>query len=178
MSNTFFTSDQHFFHKNILQHQATTRKQANVEEMNEAIIKAHNSVVTKHDTIYMLGDVSFGNMEETASVLCRLNGQKILVFGNHDQVIRKKSELRVFFGQCIDYKEIRLDGEKVCMFHFPIESFNNKARGSIHLHGHCHGNTSHYAATMPNRMDIGIDTRLDGSMMPYEWNEVKQLLGR
>lgn len=171
MNNIFFSSDYHFFHKNILLHHSDTRKGETVEEMNEHIIQAHNNTVTRRDTIYMLGDISFGNADATEGVLRRLNGNKILVYGNHDQIIRKKPDLQKYFNHCVDYKEIRIDGKKICMMHFPIEQWNSRGNGAIHLHGHSHGNLSHDTKTLCNRMDIGIDTRYDGDMKPWEFGE-------
>ena len=144
--------------------------------MNENIIDSHNNTVTKRDTIYMLGDISFGNADATESVLKRLNGNKVLVYGNHDQIIRKKPALQKYFNHCVDYKEIRIDGKKICLMHFPISSWNSMSHGAIMLHGHCHGNKSHYVPDMTNRMDVGIDTR-NGDMKPWSWEEILFNLG-
>ena len=43
-----------------------------------------NSVVSKDDTIYHLGDVGLGNDEQIKNIIDRLNGNKILILGNHD----------------------------------------------------------------------------------------------
>lgn len=176
MSNTFFSSDMHYFHKNILNHHPDTRKHADINDMNDAIIDAHNSVVTKHDAIYMLGDISFGDEAQTDSVLQRLNGNKILIYGNHDQIIKKKPALRGHFNYCVDYKEIRINNDKIVMCHFPLRSWNAMKHGTIHLFGHTHGKKTHEWFDIPNSMDVGIDTRLDGSMLPYELEEIKLLL--
>lgn len=126
--------------------------------MNETIIENFNKTVPNNATVYILGDLSFGNEMSTESVLKRLNGNKILIYGNHDAMIRKKKTLQQYFGSCHDYREVKINGSKVVCFHFPIESWNAQRNGRIHLHGHCHGNISHEAASVPNRMDVGIDT--------------------
>jgi calcineurin-like phosphoesterase family protein len=77
----FFSSDHHFFHQNIIRY--SNRPFASIEEMNETMIENWNSVVTHEDDVYCLGDFSFaGRPVEVLSY--RLNGNKKIVFGNHD----------------------------------------------------------------------------------------------
>lgn len=174
MNDIFFTSDLHFWHKQILNFQPQRNHFSSVEEMNETIIENFNKVITKHSTVYLLGDISFGNESATESVLKRLNGNKILIYGNHDSIIKKKASLQKYFGSCHDYKEVKHNGEKIVCFHFPIESWNSQRNGRIHLHGHCHGNISHEASLVPNRMDVGIDTHPE--WRPWSYDEVLEKL--
>ena len=80
--NVFFTSDLHFFHKNIIRFD--NRPFTSVEEMNETLIRNWNRKVKKDDLVYILGDISWGNDEETCAIFARLNGRKVLIKGNHD----------------------------------------------------------------------------------------------
>lgn len=86
----YFTSDTHFWHKNIIRPDYSNRPYNSIEEMNESFIDNWNKTVSNTDTIYHLGDVSFGNRESTGAILKRLNGKKILIKGNHDKVSRLK----------------------------------------------------------------------------------------
>ena len=54
---TFFTSDTHFGHENIIKYCGRPFK--DVEKMNERLIKNWNEVVKDTDTIFHLGDFSF-----------------------------------------------------------------------------------------------------------------------
>jgi len=172
MSNTFFTSDTHFHHKKILEY-CPNRKGSTVEEMNELLIQAWNDKVRPEDTVYHLGDVSFGRHEETRDVLWRLNGTIHLILGNHDKsLVGGGNAFR--FKTTQEYKTLKLDGKHIVLFHFPIESWDRQSYNSWHLHGHCHGQTSHRHKIVLNRMDIGIDTRCD--MAPWNWEEIKELL--
>ena len=124
--------------------------------MNEGLIHNWNMVVGKDDTVFHLGDVSFGNREETEKVLARLNGHLFLVKGNHD----KKTYSR--FEWVKDYYEHKFPnplkaGEfmNVVMFHFPIGQWHRKHYGAIHLHGHCHGSYPLYSDE--KRFDVGVD---------------------
>lgn len=77
----FFSSDSHFWHTKVIQY--CDRPFASVEEMNEAMVVAWNSVVGPNDVVYYLGDFSLSFLAvETFSF--RLNGTKILIPGNHD----------------------------------------------------------------------------------------------
>jgi len=78
---TWFTSDLHFFHRNVIVYCA--RPFATVEEMNGVLVENWNRVVSPDDDVYCLGDLSlaFRPIELFSS---RLVGQKFLVPGNHD----------------------------------------------------------------------------------------------
>jgi calcineurin-like phosphoesterase family protein len=154
----FFTSDPHFFHKNIIQY--SNRPYADVGEMNEALIINWNSKVKPEDTVYLLGDVSFGDEKGTSRVFDRLNGSIKLCYGNHDQVIKKNKSLQNRFSDIREYYELKfnmVDGapNMIVMCHFPMITWNKAHRGSWMLHGHCHGSLKY---PFPARiMDVGID---------------------
>lgn len=82
---TWFTSDNHFYHNNIIKMFGRKGIFQNLDEMHDYMIKQWNSVVAKSDTVYVIGDFSFGNVADTRTILCRLNGMKILIRGNHDE---------------------------------------------------------------------------------------------
>ena len=39
-------------------------------------------------------------------------------------------------------KEIKFNGHKICMMHYPIAEWHDCHHGSLMLHGHLHGNNS------------------------------------
>lgn len=171
MNDTWFTSDTHFFHKNILNFCSATRPFESVEEMNEGLIQKWNENIKPHDEVYHLGDFSFGKKELTASVLERLNGQIHLVRGNHDSQF--DSNLKDYLTSMNWYKAIprKRFGHKMFLMHFPIECWDSMEYGSIMLHGHLHGDASHDGVSVkPNRMDVGIDTRM--GYTPYHIDEI------
>jgi len=89
LMNTFFTSDHHFCHANIIRFEPLNRIDAhgvmfeNVEQMDECLIERWNEVVGVDDLVYHLGNMSY-KRETLRAVLPRLNGRKILICGNHD----------------------------------------------------------------------------------------------
>ena len=52
---TYFTSDLHFGHSNIIK--LCNRPFADVESMDAALIENWNKKVKKNDTVYVLGDI-------------------------------------------------------------------------------------------------------------------------
>lgn len=90
----FFTSDNHFSHKNIKNFCPETRQGATWEDMNRLMIRNWQMQVQQNDTVYMLGDVFFCRAEDAIKIIKQLPGQKVLTYGNHDKAIRSNSELR------------------------------------------------------------------------------------
>ena len=132
--NTFFTSDLHFGHKNIIRYD--NRPFTTVEEMDETIIKNWNSKVQDNDVVYILGDISWYDDTKTAEILSKLKGRKVLIKGNHDKLSRKTEP---FFEEVTDYKEIVLSEKRhVILCHYPIVFFNRHHYGAYMLYGHVH----------------------------------------
>lgn len=187
----YFTSDTHFYHKRIigfqeqrayfrckdLPHIVDAKGEIShadeVAAMNERIIAGWNSVVSATDIIYHLGDLSFGSASKTSEILSRLNGLKYLIMGNHDWK-RTCTTYNEYFEEVFPhYHELKIDDKLVCLMHYPILSWNQAERGSIHLHGHLHGNKdiahaehhSHFKT-----LDIGIDNH--PAFRPWSWPEI------
>ncbi|MGN1122168.1 MAG: metallophosphoesterase [Eubacteriales bacterium] len=80
MGKTYFIADTHFGEDNIRRYE--NRPFRSAEDMDSALIRNWNAVVTKDDEVYVLGD--FGADQRETAVLSKLNGTKYLVKGNHD----------------------------------------------------------------------------------------------
>ena len=135
MSNIFLCSDHHFGHANILTFlDADGNKVRNfnsVEEMDERMVENHNLVVMPKDKVYFLGDVAFN--KANLAIVARLNGEKVLIKGNHDQ--EKLSEYQKYFK----------DGRGSHQFsgllftHIPVH-VDSLSRWIANVHGHLHTN--------------------------------------
>lgn len=80
---TYFSSDLHFCHDRIIGY--SVRPFKTVQEMNEKLVEHWNATVKPTDTVWCLGDVAMGAIEESLRLCSRLHGQKHLLCGNHDR---------------------------------------------------------------------------------------------
>ncbi len=80
VSGIFFIADTHFGDDNIRRYENRTFQ--TVRFMDEEMIVRWNHIVTEEDIVYVLGD--FGAAGSEKELLERLNGDKLLVKGNHD----------------------------------------------------------------------------------------------
>ena len=136
--NIFFISDTHFGHANMitfLNYDGTRmRPFDSVEECDELMIENWNKIVKPNDRILHLGDIVY-KCKNRDEIMQRLNGEKILIKGNHD---------RDQLGWYMKYfKDIRgthhIDGNYL-LGHFPIHP-DSKGRFVRQLHGHIHAQT-------------------------------------
>ena len=143
---TFYTSDHHFGHYNIIKYCNRYVYCQTVEEMNQILIDKWNSVISEKDIVVHLGDVYFKNIE----CLDNLNGRKYLILGNHD--IKNEYYLKRYFT-IMDTISIEHDN-KLVLSHYPIKDWPHKYQGYLHLHGHSHGTVDGYDK---DAIDVGVD---------------------
>ncbi len=153
-AKTLFTSDLHFCHKNIVEF--TNRgRDTTKEEHDEWLVDLWNSQVNAQDTVWHLGDFSFGKEKEIQVILSRLNGQKRFIKGNHcDAKVMHNMKRLGWIGTFDLYKEIKIKGTRTCLFHFPCSAWHQQGYGSWHLHGHCHGSFQGQGKIL----DVGLDS--------------------
>jgi len=143
--NTWITSDLHFSHANIMKFCPESRARFvydGVDYMNETMIKEWNELIDPNDLTYILGDFAFCNAQKATEIARRLNGTKILVEGNHDRKSLNDPTFRKCFKEVHKYLDINYNGTKIVMLHYPIAEWDQMHRGSVHFHGHLHGNVS------------------------------------
>ena len=144
----YFTSDLHFYHKNIIKYSPSFRDFKDTDEMNEKLIELWNSVVTPEDTVYNLGDLSMAaNTKKVIEVAKRLNGKHFLILGNHDYPIKSEREKLMemvkddgnkMFEDIRDYKFLTFPSVQIALSHYPMAGWENQQHGAIMLHGHLH----------------------------------------
>ena len=140
-NKVYFTSDLHFGHENVLRFD--NRPFETVDEMDSELIKRWNKKVGKGDLVYVLGDFIWKTRNDEAPELIKsLNGQIILIKGNHDRFLHN-AKAKNALGGVKDYDDIVVtleDGStKRCILsHFFIPMYNSHRYQGIHLHGHSH----------------------------------------
>lgn len=130
MSEIFFIGDLHLGHKKILDF-SPERGGTNTLEHDEWIIKQWNSVVTKNDMVWVLGDVAFS--QEALYKVGQLRGHKKLIRGNHDTQATT-AYLKYFNNVFGIVKE-----SNFWLSHAPVHP--QELRGKRNIHGHVHRNS-------------------------------------
>lgn len=178
----FFTSDTHFFHKNILEF--CQRPWQNVTDMGEALVENWNRVVPEDGIVFHLGDFGLGGTQKDwIELRKRLHGKIILVRGNHD--FKENSQNKEFLESVFDYVTYQfratIDGYRVFMSHFPPLCFSGSWSNSLSLFGHIHTcsvreknsglDFDRSRFLMPSQYDVGTDFN---RYTPVPWSEVKE----
>lgn len=142
--NVFIISDTHFGHRNILEYEHRNAKLNvnTIEEHDKELIKRWNNVVKTGDLVLILGDFSFHNASDTMQILKQLNGDKVLIEGNHDCIYLEDKQFdKTLFKAIYDYKETSYRGTKLVLMHYMIQEFKHKDKEInpyIQLFGHIH----------------------------------------
>jgi calcineurin-like phosphoesterase family protein len=191
---TFFCSDPHAFHGNIMKHcrriafmtdadrEAFLALEAaggdlrslrigdeSIDRMNRGLAANINARVGPGDVLWCLGDWVFGQGNESYrnarwfrdQIECRTIH---LVWGNHDD-----RKIRDLFQSTHDQVEIRVEGVKMTLNHYPMLTWNGQHHGSVdapnvHLYGHVHAVYQREPAASPLKfadawaaLDVGFD---------------------
>ena len=196
---TWFWSDQHFGHENVIDF--CNRPFKDKEDMKEKLIQNHNRLVKPDDLVYYGGDTFFyHSKQEMQDVLKRLNGRKVLIRGNHDQ--KPRQMMNAGFDSVVEQAIIYIGGERVIMSHFPYampewkyqyRKYTNKLKkklgfkrtkwpekyhdrrprdeGAFLLHGHTHSTFK----CVGRQIHIGVDA---WDYKPVNIQEISNLMQR
>ena len=133
MPSVFLVSDTHFGHAGVtrfLRDDGTKlRPWDSVEEMDEEMVKRWNETVKPTDKVYHLGDVVINR--KALSIMHRLNGDKVLIKGNHD--IFKLEDYTRHFRDIRGYHVM----DNLILSHIPVHP-DSKGRFRGNIHGHLH----------------------------------------
>lgn len=194
----FFTSDTHYAHTNICRSVSNwrdengnvpinqTRDFKSLDHMNDYIVNSINGKVGEDDTLFHLGDWSFGGFDNIEEFRNRINCKNIhLILGNHDHHIeRNKGDIQRLFSSVHQYLRLQVSvypetklyaGEvDLVLMHYPIASWHNMNDGVIHLHGHVHL-PPNKKLSQGKAMDVGVD---GNNMMPYSLGEIINIMNK
>jgi calcineurin-like phosphoesterase family protein len=136
MPAVFLVSDTHFGHLGVcrfMRNDGVTKLRPwdTPEEMDEEMIRRWNDRVRPNDKVYHLGDVVINR--RALPTLARLNGDKVLIRGNHD--IFRDDEYRKYFRELRAYHVMN----GMILSHIPIHS-DSLGRFGTNIHGHTHAN--------------------------------------
>ena len=185
----WFTSDTHYNHANICSattkwtDPVTCREFKSLEHMNAHLVGNINEMVGQDDILFHLGDWSFGGFEQIElfrnQIVCR---NVHIITGNHDHHIENNRDgVQSLFSSVNKYLNLvvkynvgtPLMGEaRFALMHFPIASWDNMARGAIHLHGHVHFDPNKRMG-LGKMMDVGCD---GNGLYPIDMSEVLSIM--
>jgi len=124
----YLIGDLHLDHANIINYCARPFLFSEVEEMNNVLVDNWNNTV-KENTIFFLGDLSFGRGSRPAEYwLGKLKGDIHFIRGNHETGVKNSKEYEI-----LEYKN-----HKFLLVHDP-DNLPIKWNGWI-IHGHKHNN--------------------------------------
>ncbi len=147
--SVYLIGDTHFNHANIIRY--CNRTFRNVQEMNETIVRNWNETVKDRDTVYFLGDWTFGRGHRPAKYWGRkLKGHIVSIRGAHDW---REKDIRFK-----DFKVLQYHGYSFLLIHDPNQA------GDWHswiIHGHKHNNNmSRYPFINGERKTINVSVEL------------------
>ena len=156
----FLTSDLHLGHDKDFVVQA--RGFETVEEMNAEIIRRWNERVYPDDDVYVLGDLTLGDVEEGIRLIAKLNGYLHIMRGNHDTDKKVERYLELPNVVSVQYADVLKYGKAVFwMGHYPTITANYDddkpwAKHVVCLFGHTHQEQSFYNDN-PYMYNVGMD---------------------
>lgn len=173
--NIFFTSDTHFWHKNVIKY--CSRPYESVEKMNEALIQNWNDTVNDDSIIFHLGDFGFCGSENFARLIQSLHGHIYWILGNHDY-----RNWRDSYKNLVEYvspkMSIQIGDTKILLNHEPLLSFSGQFNNKEwQLFGHVHTNNyKDYSGTTlihctSTQYDVGVDFN---NYKPVSFNIIKE----
>lgn len=170
----------HFGHEAIIKY--CDRPFKDVEEMNYKLIEAWNKKIPANGIVFHLGDFAWGGYEYWKKVREQLNGDIILIKGNHNQKNMSSTAEQELFKYVTWQMLIEIEGRKVLLNHFPFLCYAGVYREPnklvYNLYGHVHSGPDkkgqdlpRLVYTYPTQYDVGVD---NNNYEPISWYEVNE----
>jgi len=170
---TWFTSDAHLGHENIIKY--CNRPFKNVQEMNIAIIKNYNERIHSDDLVFNIGDFCFRNSpggkkgegitNKAVYYEKQLNGVWVKLKGNHDRNNTVKTPIERII--------IKYGGYRICLVHNPIHV---DTRYKLNFVGHVHDKWKFKRISSDSYMiNVGVDV---WNFKPVNFEEIMKAFRR
>lgn len=164
--------------------------------MNAEIVRRWNSIVSPDDTVFHLGDVALGRIDDSLPQVGMLNGHIFLAEGNHDRPFMDKAkeakrqrwmdEYGKYFEVIKPHIQSYVVGTRVVnLSHFPYDGDSHGADryaddrlvddGTTLIHGHTHssGDPVSRSARGTLQIHVGMDA---WNFEPVHISEVERLI--
>jgi calcineurin-like phosphoesterase family protein len=191
---TYFIADTHFGHANIIKYcsrpflsdeeerlvreahgdrdrlRDVAVSRASVERMDQTMLDHINAVVGPDDTLWHLGDFTFGDYEKAEGYRRRIRCRNVhLIWGNHD----RRPAVAPLFGRTYDQVMVRVEGQLIFLNHYAMRVWDRSHRGAWHLYGHSHGRLPEDPSALA--FDIGVDCH---DFRPWSFDEIRERMAR
>lgn len=174
----------HFGHDNILKF--CDRPFKDVEEMNYKLIENWNKKVPADGLVFHLGDFAWGGYEFWKNIRSQLNGDIILIKGNHDIKNMSSTAEQELFKFSAQQMLIEIEGRKLYLNHYPFLCYAGTYRDpkglAYQAFGHIHSGPGKKGMDIPRmqylfptQYDVGVD---NNNYEPISWNELNEKIGK
>lgn len=170
----YLISDTHLNHEKIIDY--CDRPFENLSDMESTIITNWNSVVDYGDTVLFGGDLAMADSSEAIRYSEKLNGNLVLLSGNHDEISKDEATFPVLESEYFTYE---FDNKTYEFFysHWPAGYSSKTDRNDSreqpkyseppdwfdgwNLHGHTHNNDlSNFPLINPENKTINVGSEL------------------
>lgn len=155
LPQTYFCSDLHFRHSNIIMH---CKRPCTEAEHDNWILSIVSDPLNDNDTMYHLGDFMYGKrvkLSDLKDIISKLRGTWKFIIGNHDNIEQLRAACKGTRHEVIGYYDsFRVNNIKMVLCHYPFENWDCMRYGAVHLHGHLHDSKPN---TLPNRYNVCLD---------------------
>lgn len=160
----FLTGDQHWGHENIARYSrrpfTSDEGPRPTHQMDEQLIRNWNAIVPEDGLVFHIGDIFLTEPGYARSIRRRLNGQIMLIEGNHDKTAWQVKEAFTWIKQRYDAVILDPEAERagrrdVHLYHYACRVWNRSYHGSFHAYGHSHNSLPDDPTS--RSMDVGVD---------------------
>lgn len=159
----WFTSDEHYGHRNIILPSYCNRPFKHVDEMDNILINNHNDLVKDDDVVIHAGDFTLEKDKQKVygKYINRLKGKHVFLKGSHDYWLPWSHSQQIW--------EKYINGYYIVVCHYAMRTWARSHYNSFQLYGHSHGRLN----PVGKQHDIGVD---NNNFRPVSFNEVIEIM--
>lgn len=138
----WFISDLHLGHNQPFVYEK--RGFQSIEEHNETLLANLKACVGEDDNLFILGDLTLGDLDAAAAFLRQIPGHVHIILGNHDT--ERRIEFYLSLGWDVQFATvIRWDKYRFYLSHYPTNTANpgedKLTLATLSVSGHTHSNS-------------------------------------
>lgn len=146
--------------------------------LGSEVIKQIQNLIDEYGDLPIEISLNGSDQEEVKEICYGGYGNKVLILGNHDKV---PDHLKCYFNHITQIKNIKFKKSvynflhkdlEVIMYHFPMLSWEHKDKGSVMIHGHCHGKVDKINI---DSKELRVDVGIDGNLANYDLISLEKL---